>query len=262
MDGSFRDIIVFLSAGESSPARLDLAVRLAQQHDARLTGVDVSPPAVFDGERREQAVGLEGAFDERLRSVGVRGSFRVGNRSDVVGWKALYAHYADLVIAPTADEAAAGLVLPAVPEEVLLSAGVPMLLVPALWKPSDVGRRIIVAWNASRESTRALHDALPLLAWAEAITLFAYGARQAVMQEEMDLLKAHLAEHHIVAEPFTWPASLDMTPTEAMFSCLSERANDLIVAGGFGRPRRLEHLFGGTSEELVHNLTVPVFMSH
>ena len=261
MGGSYRDIIVFLSAGDSAPARLDLAVRLAQQQAARLTGVDVSSAAVFNGHRREQAVGLQDAFEERLRSAGIRGKFRVCNRSDEAGW-ALYAHYADLVIAPTVGEATAGLVLPAVPEDVLLSAGVPIMVIPELWKPTEVGQRIVVAWNASRESTRALHDAMPLLTRAKAVILFSYDARQPVMREEMDLLTSHLAEHHVTAEPFTWPASADMTPTEALFSCLSERDGDLIVAGGFGHSRRLEHLFGGTSEELLNSLTVPVFMSH
>lgn len=121
---------------------------------------------------------------------------------------------------------------------------------------------MVVAWNASREATRALHDALPLLARAKAVTLFACDARQAVLQEEMDLLVAHLAEHGVSARPFTWPASGDTAPIDALFSCLSEEGADLIVAVGYGRSRRLEHLFGGVSETLVNSLTVPVLMSH
>lgn len=262
MAGSYKDILVFLSAGDGAPARLDGAIALAKEHGARLTGVDVSTEAVFDSDRSERATGLQDMFEQQLQTAGLRGLFRTADRSDSAGWKALYAHYADLVIAPTVNEAEARLVLPAVPEEVLLSAGVPVLLIPDLWKPEKLGRRVVVAWNASREATRALHDALPLLARAEAVTLFAYDAHQAVMQEEMDLLVAHLAEHGVSARPFTWPASSDVAPIDALFSCLSEEDADLIVAGGYGRSRRLEHLFGGVSETLVNSLTVPVLMSH
>jgi hypothetical protein len=123
-----------------------------------------------------------------------------------------------LVFLSAGDGAPARLVLPAVPEKVLLSAVVPVLLIPDLWRPEKLGRRMVVAWNASRKATRALHDALPLLAAAEAVTLFAYDARQTVMREEMDLLIGHLAEHGVSARPFICS-------------------------------RRLEHLFGGVSED-------------
>lgn len=262
MAGLYKDILVFLSAGDGAPARLDAAIALATAQGARLTGVDVSTAAMSESDRRERAGRLQDMFEQRTRTAGLRGVFRTARRSDEAGWKDLYAHYADLVIAPTAGEAAAHLVLPAVPEEVLLSAGVPVLLIPDLWRPEKLGRRVVVAWNASREATRALHDALPLLAGAEAVTLFAYSARQAMMREEMDLLIGHLAEHGVPARPFTWPASGDTAPIDALFSCVSEEGADLIVAGGYSRSRRLEHLFGGVSAELVNNLTVPVLMSH
>jgi nucleotide-binding universal stress UspA family protein len=262
MAGPYRDLLVFLSASDSASARLDAAIALATEHGARLTGVDVSTDAVFESDLRERATGLKDDFERRLKAAGLRGVFRTPNRSDSVAWKALYAHYADLVIAPTVNEAAARLVLPAVPEEVLVSAGVPMLLIPDLWTPEPLGRKVMVAWNGSREATRALHDALPLLARAEAVTLFAYDSRQAVMQQEMDLLVAHLAEHGVAARPFTWPASGDVAPIDALFSCLSEDDADLIVAGGYGHSRWLEHLFGGVSEALASTLVVPVLMSH
>ncbi len=205
---------------------------------------------------------MQDLFERRVQAAGLRGIFRTATRSDQAAWKDFYAHYADLVIAPTAGEAAARLVLPAVPEEVLLSAGVPVLLIPDLWKAEELGRRVVVAWNASREATRALHDALPLLAKAKNVTLFAYDPRQRVMREEMDLLIAHLSAHGITAEPFTWPATGDIVASDALSSCLSEVDADLIVAAAYGRSTRLEHLFGGMSAELVNTLTVPVLLSH
>ena len=46
-----------------------------------------------------------------------------------------------------------------------------MLCVPAVGRFETVGRRILVAWNVSREATRAVHDALPFLCRAEHVRL-------------------------------------------------------------------------------------------
>jgi hypothetical protein len=48
---SFRDILVYLSAGDNALARLETAVVLARQRQARLIGVKISHKSVFDTER-------------------------------------------------------------------------------------------------------------------------------------------------------------------------------------------------------------------
>lgn len=259
---SFRDILVYLSAGENADARLEAAVALAQQHAARLIGVDVNHPSVYGTDRAPAASMLEETFVERAREANLNSVFRAASRADAVGWRAFYAHYADLVIAPTASEADAKLVLRGVPEEVMLNAGVPMLVIPDLWRPQPIGQRVVVSWNASREATRAVHDALPILTRADAVTIFAFDPRQAVLQEETDLLSDHLAAHGIAARPFTWPDKGEIDAVDALFSCLSEEGADLIVAGGYGHSRLMERLLGGVTETLIHTLTVPVIMSH
>lgn len=259
---SFRDILVYLSAGDNAPARLEAAAALAAQHGARLIGVDVTAPGVYDTDRAPVAAALAETFMAQVRTAGLTGVFHAASRDDAAGWKALYAHYADLVIAPTVAETDARLVLRGVPEDVMLTGGVPVLMIPEFWRPEPLGRRVVVSWNASREATRAVHDTLPILTRAEQVTIFAFDARHQVLKEETDLLVGHLAAHGVAARPYIWVDSGDIDPVDGLFSCLSEEGADLIVAGGYGHSRLMERLIGGATRTLARTVTVPVVMSH
>lgn len=56
-------------------------------------------------------------------------------------------------------------------ESFVMSAGRPVLLVPYVGDFPVVGNRIMVAWDGSREATRAIHDARPFLMRAERVTV-------------------------------------------------------------------------------------------
>src|SRR5260370_13837797 len=60
---------------------------------------------------------------------------------------------------------------PGLAESLVLSSGRPIIVFPPRGKVSRV-RRILVAWNATRESIRAVADAMPLLVKAEAGEVF------------------------------------------------------------------------------------------
>ncbi len=49
----------------------------------------------------------------------------------------------------------------------VLAVGAPVLVVPYSGKFPKLGERVLVAWNASREATSAVHDALPLFVGAK-----------------------------------------------------------------------------------------------
>ena len=69
--------------------------------------------------------------------------------------------------------------LPDVAERVALESGRPVLIIPISWVPGDYGRNVAVAWNGSREATRAVFDALPLLERAGRIRLVTVGNQMA-----------------------------------------------------------------------------------
>ena len=88
------------------------------------------------------------------------------------------------------------------PDDVVMATGRPMLLVPFAGELGLVGRRVLIAWDGTREASRALHDALPLIARAEAVCVMMVRARDANSDDLgllLDRVVRHLQRHSITA---------------------------------------------------------------
>jgi hypothetical protein len=258
---AYKDILVFLDPTDNSQPRLQLAASMAASHEARLIGMDVSSDAAFEGHYRDRTLGLQELFDESLRRAGVRGVFL-----SAAPWSKRrdhhYAHYADLIIASQVNPEWQDLIIPGIPEEVLLTAGVPLMLLPVGWQPQTLGENVVIAWKSGREATRAVHDAMPILKRAKKITVFTFAPHSELFGSEQDSLVNHLLQHGVVAEPVSWPNTGDISAVEALFACLETQEADLIVAGAYGHSRLLEGLFGGASRDLTRQPALAVLMSH
>src|SRR3954466_12701587 len=299
MMAALRDITVVLDTTAPSETRLTLALALAQQHNAYLTGLSAldllmpprpvvrsrgyseadtpagsqllnlgAPPPVdypdADTQAAEKAERLETAFRERLRLSGVQGDWRVsgGKVSETV---VRQTRYADLIILGQADPnhppPASGRHLV---EDVLLTSGRPTLVIPYVGSFETIGTRVLVAWNNSREAARAVHDALPLLAKATSVTIMAVspGRRVPAADEAStaDLID-HLARHGISANAERTVAA-DMSIPNVLLSYAPELSADLLVAGGYGHSRLRERILGSTTHVLLQHLPVPALMSH
>jgi hypothetical protein len=90
-------------------------------------------------------------------------------QSTVVDIVTNYARNSDLLVASQSDAGSAHL---DVVSAVTIASGRPTLLVPNEGPQAEIGRRIVVAWNASREAARAVFDAVPLLQKAEVVDVF------------------------------------------------------------------------------------------
>lgn len=123
----------FLDPFIDTDTRLKLALDIARAHHARVIGVDVTSRGALEGEFHAQAGALEERFSDAIEAAGISGLYRVADQK-IKDWKDFYAHYADLVIAsqPSADMPK-GLAAVTI-EDVLLSAGTPMLILPANWQ--------------------------------------------------------------------------------------------------------------------------------
>lgn len=255
----YKDIIVYLDASAFLEPRLDVAIKLAQQHKARLIGVDISTEAALEGEWKQRAEALQDIFETQAKEHCIEFQFRVAAANNASN---LCVHSADLFIATQPHPDTARLALRSVPEEILLTGGIPGLILPCFWRPRDLGKSMIVAWNASREATRALHDALPLLQHAETVIIFAFEPHYQPKTTDVDSIVAHLANHGIKARIEAWPDTGEIEPVSALFACLDAEDVDLIVAGAYGHSRWVEGLFGGASRDLLQQETMAVFLSH
>lgn len=273
-----KDLLVHVDNDPACATRLDVAAALAAQHGAHLTGlhamgwprfqgyVEVElPPTFLDEQRRqleERARQAEERFHERTHRLGVRGEWRV-DTGDVVGTMKLHARYADLtVVGQGLDLADAPYDLAFLPEELALGVGRPVLVVPRYGTFGTIGQRALIAWNGSREATRAVHDAIPLLKLATKVTVLSIdpegepGPR--VPGADIAL---HLARHGIAAEA-DWTPGLDIAVGDILLSRAADLGVDLIVMGSYGHSRAREMVLGGATRHVLKQMTVPVLMSH
>jgi nucleotide-binding universal stress UspA family protein len=257
---AYKDILVYLDPTDEARNRLRLAVAIAQVHGARLTGVDASSEAALSGAWGDLASRIGPEFEAAIKKAGLVGRFVEASAALTTGGE--YGLCVDLVIAPRPEGEARALVRSEIPDETLLASGAPMLLLPHYWNPSPVGENIVVAWNASREAIRAVHDAMPLLAKAKKVTIFTFSERESALHATSEMLADHLLRHGVAAQISDWIDTGEMTALEALFASLDTQNADLIVAGAFGHSRLFEHLFGGVSLDLMQQPTAPILVSH
>jgi nucleotide-binding universal stress UspA family protein len=275
---ALNDILVHLDSTPQATARLAVAADLARRHQAHLTAlfvVDVSPPvmgaadagsgAVLAGlidtlraDALEAAAKVEAGFRETLRREGIAGEWRVseGSTAELVS---LHARYADLVVIGQADAEGAAVVA-----ATIFDSGRPVLVVPYAGSFAAVGERVLVGWNAGREATRAVHDALPLLEKAASVTVIAVNPRVGLgahgEQPGADIAR-HLARHGVrVSVEHT--LAPEIGAADILLNRASELSADLLVVGAYGHSRLREFLLGGVTRSLLQQMTVPVLLSH
>ena len=257
---AYKDILVYLDPTSATQDRLRLAVAMAQAHGARLTGVDASSEAALGGAWGDLASRIGPEFEAAIKEAELVGRFVGTSAALAIGGE--YGHCVDLIIAPRPEGEARALIRSEIPEGTLLASGAPMLILPHDWKLSSVGENIVIAWNASREAMRAVHDAMPLLVKAKKVTIFTFSARESALHATSEMLADHLHRHGVDAQISDWTNTGDLSALEALFASLDTQNADLIVAGAFGHSRLFESLFGGVSLDLMRQPTAPILVSH
>lgn len=276
---SYNDILLHVDASRAGAARLDFAIQLATRLDAHLTGLYVHPrlllPAAFAADLppqyfemqtealEQQGQAVKSAFEAACADPGLRWEWREA-RGVAVDELASQARYADLLVLGQSNPDEPDHELPGVPDEVLLAAGRPLLLLPHGGASRQPGKRVLVAWNASRESARALHDALPLMRGAEQVTVMVAdvdgGEAEEAAAPGADIC-LHLARHGIVAQAQHVRGS-DIDVSDILLSRAADLDVDLIVMGAYGHSRLRELMLGGVTRQMLRQMTVPVLMSH
>ena len=121
----------------------------------------------------------------------------------------------------------------------------------------------MVCWNASRESIRAVVDALPLLKRAELTQIVMYN-----IDDEADMdasvagadIAEYLGRHGVKVEVL--PPQKSRKIGESLLELAGEQGTDLLVMGGYGHTRFREFLLGGVTRTVLESSRVPVLMSH
>lgn len=278
---AYRNLLVHLDATEACAQRIATAIALADAHDAHLTGLALAaevslpsyiggqlPPEVIEMQRQHALKRAEAAgarFTEAMKKAGRPEDLRTVTTLDidVASVIALHARYADLALLGQPESGREGPAGRHAVEEVILSCGRPVIVVPYIGAKS-MGRRVMIAWDSGRESTRAVNDALPLLEKAEEVIVLSVNPRPGIdghgEQPGADIA-LHLARHGVNVE-VQQTQSAEISIGETILSRLADAGSDLLVMGAYGHSRFRELVLGGVTRTLMEEMTIPVLMSH
>jgi len=267
---NLKDILVHIDNRPSCESRLQVAVQLAAQQQAKLTGlyVLVHTHDVPEGKTRQQLTDEARAVFSRIAETSELETqwLEVDIQLDVLDLPQvvnLYAHYHDLLVVSQTDLNARERSIPAsLPEKAVIGSGRPVLIVPYIGGGKTFGKRVMLAWRGGPESSRALHDSLPLLQGADmvrVITIQGRGGDDYYQAHNADICE-HLNRYQLKTSSEKLNAG-DLSVGNLLLNRCSDIGIDLLVMGAFAQSRRGSQNLGEVGTHLLQSMTIPVLMS-
>lgn len=278
---SYKTVLVHVDETSRSNLRVKIAAEIAMLDNAHLVGTAVTGVSRFiyqDGnisasdpnltihlnflrERAEKAVA---GFNKIVTDLGVPSYESAIANDEAGGGIGLQARYSDLVVlGQTNPDEPSPSVLPDFPEYIVMNSGRPVLIIPYAGDFTTVAKRPLISWDASRESTRAVTDAIPLLKQADLVQVAIFNSKSssdAHGEQPGADIALFLARHGVKVEVSVHKTSTDIG--NALLSLSHDLDSDMIVMGGYGHSRLREMIMGGVTRTILESMTIPVLMSH
>ena len=277
----FKNILIHLDHSSGCQNRLEAAFDLARNFDAPITGLFVVPdyivPSYVEAQisvdvitgvtekalarARERLVDYQKLAKEA--GVSMEGHVLEGQLIPILRE---HSKYSDLLVLgqdhpEDLDNASYGLA-----DSLLFEGACACMVVPHSGKLKPLGKRVLLTWNASRESARALREAMPLLSRAETVVMLSSEpddgdismARGHPHAQEL----ARFLESHDIEAISSGISDPDMSTTDAIIGQAAEMNADLIVMGAYGHTRLREIILGGVTRDLLKQAPVPILLAH
>jgi nucleotide-binding universal stress UspA family protein len=275
---TYATLMVHLDIGSSNAGRLQVAGDLADRFGASVVGIAGAQPmqVVYadgyvsgemiedDVEAKEKEIAaaeaeFRGTFRKRTNALEWRSAVTLDPLSDFI---ACEARSADFVITgvdhnKSVFDASRHVEL----GDLVMRIGRPVLVVPEA--VTKVGfDRILVGWKDTRETRRAVADALPFLKKATFVMVVEIAPESEMVQarRHLDQVVEWLKRHGVAAQSFV-AASLGKD-SKHLAEIGREQKTDLMVAGAYGHNRVREWMLGGVTHDLLTRPEACAFVSH
>lgn len=278
---AYRTILAILDTANSAAQVTNFAIALAEQHNAHVIGVhaeavatmplvapmEIPDPATVQALQdlaHAETVDVEKIFRERAARSGISFEWRSFVSSAGFSGPAVVdsARTADLIIAAQGDNSMLSENRSDL-ETFLYESGRPVLLVPFILKQPKPIKRVLVAWNGSREAARATFDAMHFLKAADTVEIFTVDPVDNATQSA-DMAGAEIAAtlaRHGVNVTVVKEDTEGLSASAAIENRLADSSIDLLVMGAYGTRRWWEMLFGGVTRTLLDSMTALTLLS-
>ena len=274
---TYANVMVHVQPGRSNAALLEVAGDLAARFKADVIGIAACQPMqIVYGEGYVDAESID--IDRKLIADQLQeaeAEFRIAlkTQSGALDWRSLVstlpisqyvareASSADLVITSSGISSLSDHSRRADTSDLVMQAGRPVLVVPHNAKRLKL-QRVVVFWNDSRETRRAIADALPLLMKAPYVAVVMLVPEDETLSGRMhlDAVVAWLKRHGI--ECWSVVAKAERDDVTQLKAIAEEQDADVIVAGAYGHSRFHEWALGGITRDLLLHSDRCALLSH
>ena len=279
---TYKTINVLVDNNTHLEQRLSIAVKTAERFSAHLVGLHVVPPINYPtlatadlpadilaqryDSLQDAAANLRQVFESHVANSGLNYEWRQVNSvaGDLRSSVAEMGRYADLNIITQTEDDPTGMNDVDFAEPLLFHSGRPVLIIPYAGEYTAEPKKILASWDASQPATRALHDAIPMLQQADEVCVLTVNPSDTIEGggafAGVDITNT-LARHDINAEVKHIPGST-IPIADMLLSTVADYGFELLVMGGYGHSKLREWVFGGTTQDMLDRMTLPVMMSH
>ena len=274
---TYATLMVHLELGHANAGLLQVTRDLAEHFSAHVIGIAACQPMQMvyaegyipseiyeqdNNERKKEIKEAEAEFRSALQTSAKglewRSSIQFGPLPDYV---ASEARSADLLITGVASGTFLDSSRSVNTGDLIMQLGRPALIVPAIAKQLALDR-VVIAWKDTRETRRAVSNALPLIKKAAHVTVveIAVPDAMAAAHKHCQDVVAWLKYHDIQADSLASPAIGD--DAVALYTVAQDLGADVIVAGAYGHSRMLEWALGGVTRDLLLREDFCSLLSH
>jgi nucleotide-binding universal stress UspA family protein len=287
-----KDIFLHADSSAEFRPRMESAVDLAARHRAHLTAVYVPvlpreparvrrganlamlQPAMSGADASAQRkanpadLRLANAYErlhaenDRAKEAFLRHAERAGvaahwvyEEAELLDALSLHARFCDVLVITQPAESDRS-------RQMLLTLGLPILMLPRKGRHPTLGRRILVAWDRSPVALRAVNNARPFLREAEDVLVLSVNL-EPIYRGATDGsgIIEHLARHDIRAKRLRVNEA-NARLSEVILASAAREHCDLVVMGAFGKRGLRERMLGGVTSTVIADTAIPLLLSH
>ena len=273
----FKQIVVHIEDDDGAHHHVGVAIDLASQFNAHLTGLntitDIVIPTyaevqigadIIDASMkaaRKKAQATNTTLQKLADKKGIDSRWLI-EEGDVVQQVTRHSRYADLLVLAQADQSEIFNQRLGIIDQLTLVAGSPVLVVPYIGVKSPITHRLMIAWNGSRETAHAVKSALPFLQNASEVHVVSVRPKSRPANTvDAEIFRSYMLYHQIEFAHHDCVRT-DLSAADTLINWANDHGIDMLVMGAYGHSRMRELVLGGVSEYMLRHSPISLMVAH